>query len=573
MNDAAPAKRNVLVGFLGSSLDAVGNGHPWRWEKWRPTVSLGMHEDLGFDRFRLLYEPKFELLATRTAEDFALVSPETEVVLEAVSVGDPWDFEGVYGAVHGWARAQDFVPDEEDYFVHITTGSHVTQICLFLLTESRHLPGRLIQSSPPTKRGHERAAGAYRVIDLDLSRYDAIAQRFAKERSEGQDFLKQGIATRSAAFNQLMAELERVVVASPAPVLLTGPTGAGKSRLARRVYELKKRRGLVGGPLVEVNCATLRGDGAMSALFGHRRGAFTGAVKDRAGLLKEADGGMLFLDEIGELGLDEQAMLLRAIEEGRFLPVGSDREVTSSFLLVCGTNRDLGACVADGSFREDLLARIDLWSFRLPRLAERREDLEPNLDFELAAVGRRLGGVGRAKAVRMNREARGLFLRFGLSAEAAWRGNFRDLAASVERMATLCVGGRIGVGEAEREVGRLRAGWAKKGVGVSGGEPALRAGHGRDARATGAAGDAEHHGDEALLTEVLGEAAAELDAFDAVQLALVVRTCRASRSMAEAGRRLFAVSRTKKTTNNDSDRVRKVLGRFGLDWKAVTGGG
>ena len=352
-----------------------------------------------------------------------------------------------------------------------------------------------------------------------------------------------------------MAELERVALASPAPILLMGPTGAGKSRLARRVYELKKMRRLVGGPLVEVNCATLRGDGAMSALFGHRRGAFTGAAKDRAGLLKEADGGMLFLDEIGELGLDEQAMLLRAIEEKRFLPVGADREVASAFLLVCGTNRDLGRRVAEGAFREDLLARIDLWRFALPGLAERREDVEPNLDHELEQAGSRLG-----TRVRFNREARRRYLAFALDAGSAWRGNFRDLGASVERMATLATGGRIDEAGVEREVGRLRVGWDR----VEG-ESALRAEDSRDGYPTG-------RGGKDVLLEVLGEeAAAELDAFDAVQLAEVVRVCRASRSLAEAGRTLFAVSRAKKKTGNDSDRVRKYLGKFGLTFEGVAG--
>ncbi len=128
---------------------------------------------------------------------------------------------------------------------------------------------------------------------------------------------------------------------SRAPILLMGPTGAGKSQLARRVFELKKARRQVSGELVDVNCATLRGDGAMSALFGHVKGAFTGALEARAGLLRKAHGGVLFLDEIGELGADEQAMLLRAIEEKVFLPVGSDREVKSDFVLLAGTNRDL----------------------------------------------------------------------------------------------------------------------------------------------------------------------------------------------------------------------------------------
>src|SRR4030095_7720389 len=130
-----------------------------------------------------------------------------------------------------------------------------------------------------------------------------------------------------------------------------------KSQLARRIYELKKARHQVTGAFVEVNCATLRGDAAMSALFGHVKGAFTGALKDRAGLLRAADGGVLFLDEIGELGRDEQAMLVRALEEKRFSPFGSDVEVSSDFQLIAGTNRELLPAVREGRFREDLLAR------------------------------------------------------------------------------------------------------------------------------------------------------------------------------------------------------------------------
>ena len=108
--------------------------------------------------------------------------------------------------------------------------------------------------------------------------------------------LKSGIETRNAAFNKLIDRIERVVVASKAALLLTGPTGAGKSQLARQIYALKKERRQLSGALVEVNCATLRGDEARSALFGHRKGAFTGASTDRPGLLMAANGGLLFLD-------------------------------------------------------------------------------------------------------------------------------------------------------------------------------------------------------------------------------------------------------------------------------------
>lgn len=438
----------VLIGFLGSTLDASKFG-PSRWNKWRPTVGLAMHEDLRVDRLILIHGSAHVRLAEYVAEDIASVSPETKVELRLLDFRDAWDFEEVYGKLLDFARAEPFDPEAEDYLIHITTGTHVAQICLFLLTEARYLPGRLLQTQPD--RGAVNPAGTWNTIDLDLSRYDSIATRFAVAAQEGTSFLKSGIETRNAAFNRMIDEIERVAIRSKAPILLMGPTGAGKSQLARRIYELKRLKHQIAGTFVEVNCATLKGDGAMSALFGHRKGAFTGAVADRPGLLRAADKGMLFLDEIGELGLDEQAMILRAIEDKRFLPVGSDKEAASDFQLIAGTNRDLGEAVAAGAFRDDLYARLNLWTFQLPGLAQRREDIEPNLDYELDRFAEREGD--RAS---FNKEARQRYLAFATSPDAFWPGNFRDLAASVTRMATLSPKGRIDLDcvEAEIKIGR-----------------------------------------------------------------------------------------------------------------------
>src|SRR5262249_31661917 len=346
-------KQVVVVSLLGSTLDA-GQG-AGRWEKWRPTISLCQHPNLLVSRLELLYERKFAHLTEQVVADIGTCSPETEVRTAEIEFGDAWDFEQVYGALHDFARSYEFDTEREEYLIHITTGTHVAQICLFLLTETHYLPGKLIQSSPPGRRS--KGPGNFEIIDLDLSKYDRIASRFQQERREGISFLKSGIETRNAAFNNLINQIEQVAINSRDPLLLMGPTGAGKSRLAKRIYELKRARHQVKGAFVEVNCATIRGDAAMSALFGHVKGAFTGAVRDRAGHLRTADGGVLFLDEIGSLGLDEQAMLLRALEEKVFFPLGGDREVKSDFQLVAGTNSDLGIAVREGRFREDLLAR------------------------------------------------------------------------------------------------------------------------------------------------------------------------------------------------------------------------
>jgi transcriptional regulatory protein RtcR len=537
--EGAPERKPlVVIGFLGTSLDAGGGAG--RWEKWRPSVSLGMFEDLWVDRIELLLDARrFGDLLKQVQADLAMQSPHTQVNPHDLYLQDPWDFEAVYAALLDFVRGYPFDPEREDYLVHITTGTHVAQICWFLLTEARFLPARLLQTSPPRK---QRAGdpGSFSIIDLDLARYDRIAQRFAAERMETAQFLKSGIQTRSAAFNRMIDQIERVAVRSKAPILLMGPTGAGKSMLARNLFELKKQRHDLRGRFVEVNCATLRGDGAGSALFGHVKGAYTGAQNERVGHLKSADGGLLFLDEIGELGLDEQAMLLRAIEDKRFLPLGGDREVNSEFQLLAGTNRDLGEAVSQGRFREDLYARLNLWTFYLPGLKERSEDIEPNLDFELERHARLQG-----ERVGFNREARAAFLRFATSSEASWPGNFRDLGASVTRMATLAESGRITLETVQEEIGRLRRLWAPQ----------------RGAR--------EAVSGEDSLIEALGEAASELDRFDRVQLADVLRVCRECRSLSEAGRRLFNVSRERKRSSNDADRLRKYLARFGLSFESI----
>ncbi len=549
----------VVLGLLGPTLDVGANDE--RWARWRPTVSVCQHDDLLVSRFELLHQPSFITLARVIERDIAKVSPETRVNLHAMHLSDPWDLEEVYGALHDFARAYPFDTEREDYLVHITTGTHVAQICLFLLTESRHMPARLLQTSPPPRRGEgprprdatERVAGTWRAFDLDLSRYDRLASRFDAEARERTGLLKAGIETRNAGFNALIDRIERVAVASRAPMLLTGPTGAGKTQLAGRIYELKRARRQIEGAFVEVNCATLRGDGAMSTLFGHAKGAFTGAQSEREGLLRKADRGALFLDEIGELGLDEQAMLLRALEEKVFRPMGSDREVKSDFLLLAGTNRDLAARARDGRFRDDLLARIELWTFRLPGLRERPEDIEPNLDFELEHATRSLG-----VRVTMSREARQRFVAFATSPEAVWSGNFRDFNAAVTRMATLAQGGRIDVIVVDEEIERLRARW-------------------RHEIATSVSTDRsvpndrpERADDQALLLETLGEkGAASLDRFDRAQLADVIRACRLAPTLSAAGRALFAVSRGDRTSVNDADRLRKYLARHGLSWETV----
>lgn len=519
---------NIVISFLGTTLDAKWEGEE-RWQNWRPSVALAMQPDLQFGEYHLLYQRKFSELMEIVASDIRTVSPKTRLIPEIIDLNDPWDMEEVYTKLYDFSKRMTFNPEKNDYYIHLATGTHIAQICLYLLTEARHLPGRLIQ----TRRLDEgdKARGDYTVIDLDLSRYDMVARRFALQRHNDLTFLKSGIETRNKTFNTLIETIERVTIRSRKPILLTGPTGAGKSHLARRIYELKKLSNQITGSFVAANCATLRGDQAMAALFGHRKGAFTGAVKERDGLLKTADGGILFLDEIGELRLDEQAMLLQAIEEKTFMPLGSDTEETSSFQLICGTNKDLSQKVADGTFREDLFQRINLWDFHLPGLAERREDIEPNIDYELEQISSEIG-----VHTTFNKEARQAFMDFAMV--HPWRGNFRELNAMLTRLATLAPAGRIDLPTVQDEINRQR-----------------------NTAPTAKQQD---------LTPLLGDDYEDrYDMFDLMQLSQVLPICRECATLSEAGRKLFAVSRKAKNNPNDADRLKKYLAHFDLTFQQV----
>ena len=526
--------KTVAISLLGTTLDDRGKGAK-RWDAWRPTLSMCQQDDLIVDRLELLFQPHFQKLADRVTKDIAVVSPETEVVHHHVVLENPWDFEMVYSELFDFSRNYAFSTESERYLTHITTGTHVAQICLYLLTETNYLPGALLQTSPPSRK--ESGPGSYQLIDLDLSKYDQIASRFNQEQALSIDRLKGGIATKNKKFNAMIKQIEKISVRSTEPILLTGPTGAGKTQLAKRIFELKKDLSKVSGKLVVVNCATLRGDNAMSALFGHTKGSFTGASSSRSGLLKEADKGLLFLDEIGELGLDEQAMLLRAIEEKRFLPVGADSETSSDFQLIAGTNKDLKAMSSDGDFRKDLITRINLWSYELPSLSNRLEDLEPNLEFELARYSERYG-----EQLGFNRQAKAKYLKFATSAQAIWTGNFRDLNASVTRMGVLSEGGRIDEENVAQEIERLKTDWRES------------------SKSAATSMDSVNR----LAEFMSADAVSKLDLYDHILINGLIDVCADSRSMAEAGRKLFNHSRTQKSSTNDSHRIKQILDKYGI---------
>ncbi|HLT38828.1 MAG TPA: sigma-54 dependent transcriptional regulator [Enhygromyxa sp.] len=242
-----------------------------------------------------------------------------------------------------------------------------------------------------------------------------------------------GMVGRSEAMTTVK-EMIRTVAASPSTVLITGESGTGKELVARALHLGSERRQM---PLIRVNCAAIPATLVESELFGHERGAFTGAVSARQGRFELADGGTLFLDEVSEIPLDIQVKLLRAIQESEFERVGGVKTLRVDVRLIAATNRNLEHEIKEKRFREDLYYRLNVVPIHLPPLRERPEDVEPLLDHFLKRSNERLG-----KEVR------------GFSPEAlealknySWPGNIRELENLVERMVLFASSELIGVDE------------------------------------------------------------------------------------------------------------------------------
>jgi len=215
------------------------------------------------------------------------------------------------------------------------------------------------------------------------------------------------------------------VAATEARVLITGPNGSGKEMVAKQIHEKGNRATM---PLVEVNCAAIPGELIESELFGHEKGAFTGAHARRVGKFEQADGGTLFLDEIGDMSLSAQAKVLRALQESKITRVGGDKEIKVNVRVIAATNKDLRQEIVNGNFREDLFHRLSVIPIHVPALAERRSDIPLLADKFLQDIANEYGSP--AKDI----DSAGMAYLQSLP----WTGNVRELRNVVERLVIMC---------------------------------------------------------------------------------------------------------------------------------------
>jgi DNA-binding NtrC family response regulator len=254
-----------------------------------------------------------------------------------------------------------------------------------------------------------------RQLQMELARL-----RTEVDRRYGFD----AVIARSAVMQEVLG-LARRVADSPSTVLIAGASGVGKEVLARAIHQSSRRR---TKPFFAINCAAIPDNLLESELFGYKKGAFTGANSDKAGLLQQANDGTLLLDEIGDLPLPLQAKLLRVLQERKVFAVGSTNGEPIDVRLIAASHRDLKACIAQGTFRDDLYYRLSVIEISIPRLCDRPDDIMPLADHFLAGANQRLG--------RTVREFSGAAKK--LLCAYAWPGNVRELENAVERAVNLC---------------------------------------------------------------------------------------------------------------------------------------
>ena len=232
------------------------------------------------------------------------------------------------------------------------------------------------------------------------------------------------IVGESPLINKVKDTIDRVAP-TEARILVTGPNGSGKEMVAKQIHEKSNR---LKRPLIEVNCAAIPSELIESELFGHEKGAFTSAIKQRIGKFEQADNGTLFLDEIGDMSLSAQAKVLRALQEHKITRVGGEKEIKINVRIIAATNKDLRKEIAEGNFREDLYHRLNVIPIYVPPLAERREDIPLLADKFLGDVADEYGDQPKTFSDDAMEYMKNL----------PWTGNVRELRNVVERLVIMC---------------------------------------------------------------------------------------------------------------------------------------
>ena len=551
-----------------------------RTDIWRPSVALASYPDLKFDDYYLLYSGlKGAMLKTfnEVKEDIEALRPKVNLHIEEMAFKSPWDMVSVFTNLYKFAEAHasEFGAEGTLCYVNCNHGTMQIRESLFMLSQEGKIPGMRILPSPwhdNTKRDYRTPVGSYAKDDPSDFNEAYRKLSIATKRQAKNNGLMEGIFVdkSNTEFLELLDQILFVAQRTKEPILFTGPTGSGKSNLARNIAKTKGLK----DKFVSVNCATLGGDPGIikSELFGHDRGDFTGAISTCDGKLQQANGGILFLDEIAELPLDSQAVLLTAIETKKFRRPHSTVDIQCDFMLICGTNKDLWEEVKAKRFRLDLLERINTWHFHLPGLAEkerpgyaaRRKDIALNCQQVLSEYNKKY-----SSHLEFANDALQRFIEYAEADTTEWKGNFREFNAMIFRMATFANGLQIELHGVEKEIERTE--FEQKSYKADNNDAttkqeefptALQTIH--TPTPTSTLPDASCKFE--FLRELLGEKYAELRLDELAQLAFVASVCAEAKNQADASRRLRI---NQNDSKDGSPQLFKYLYHLGLNFDKV----
>lgn len=383
--------------------------------------------DREFDKVYLFSTPKLNEISARTKAAIEKHYASTAVDILEVPLKDPTNYLGILRQLRFQFKKLHSHHPHASYHIAVSSGTPQMHACWFLLAASREIPARILQSTPPEFVPEGRSC--VKEIDFDVQEFPHVSQSLQSdpEQNDEDEVISSacreiGILGDDPAFRKCIKQAYIFGQYDDVHVLLLGETGSGKEYVTRFIHQIGRR---AARPLVTVNCSSIPEQLVESQLFGHLKGAFTGANANQEGKFKAADGGILFLDELGELPLPAQAKLLRVLEEGEIEPVGATRPIKINVRVIGATNRDLRNMVLAGTFREDLYQRFGC-TVRIPPLRERRTDISLLALHILDAWNKR-----HEKQRKISPDAVRALIRH------PWTGNVRELRKVVTQSAML----------------------------------------------------------------------------------------------------------------------------------------
>jgi DNA-binding NtrC family response regulator len=347
------------------------------------------------------------------------------VDLQEISLRSPIDYASIYDEVSKHLKDLGLPRQDVELTLHLSPGTPAMAAIWIMLAKTR-FPAKLIQTS----KEH-----GLQSVDFPFDLANDFLPEFLQRSAERIERLAHGPAEAAPQFSKILhrsiavhqqVQLARRIAAHDVPVLILGETGTGKELFAEAICAASER---AGKPFIAVNCGAIAPELANSELFGHVKGAFTGAVATRKGHFQEANGGTLFLDEVGDLPLETQVRLLRAVQAKEVTPLGDSKPIKVDVRIVAATHRDLAADVASGRFREDLFHRLAVGILRLPPLRDREGDADLLADAFLAQINADAQGKPEAQEKKLSAHARKLLT------QHPWPGNIRELYHTLLRAA------------------------------------------------------------------------------------------------------------------------------------------